>query len=299
MEILRAFERNAILHDLQSLINSKTSRPALHYKNRDEYSEKHLLGKTYTDNKNILETKSKRGWEDFKAMWRRKSPKRAWEIINTLWRKPEIRTKYEDFLNNGKRSKEEIENVPAQVDNMDPTWLVEEIDDDINLEHPDENRDASDRFMFMKRGWENINKMFLRSVNSPRLKAKRHLSEDFQNTGTITNSKRGWEDLLWKRSGMHTQSKNIHFSRKYLNNIDLSYLLVPSKMVTNNKHNSGSEQSINTRSQLDISDVELNTENNDDDNGKIDESLGLEDRNIDARMSYDILCRIFQGINSC
>lgn len=153
-------------------------------------STRPLLGKVHSYHRNVIESKSKRGWEDLNVAWRR-SPKRAWEVVNQLWRMPDIRRRYRNYFKSGKRSKEIFENVPVQPDNEDPTWMIDEIGYDIDFKQPVIGNDETDKAFFhkndLKRGWEAIGPFRRRDILLP----DKH---------TLTTGKRGWEEIAWKRN---------------------------------------------------------------------------------------------------
>lgn len=157
------------------------------------------FGRTLRNIDNTLAAKSKRGWEDFPIAWRR-SPKRALDVVRRLWRMPEIRKKYINFLKNIKRSDEVLENTPVQTDKADPTWMWDEVGYDVEEDTgAEQSKNGLIKHLLQKpakRGWEDLNSF------------KAHLFHRNPATGTARDSaakglvyKRGWEDIVWKRSG--------------------------------------------------------------------------------------------------
>lgn len=131
----------------------------------------------------------KRGWEDIPSLGST-NPKRALEVVNRLWKSPKIREIYRQYLRNGKRSKEEFEEIPVQTDNTDPTWMIDEIGYYTDEYPPElEKNDGSDAKIesFPKRGWESI--PFFHGNGRKRSQ----YSED-------TDDKRAWEPIHWKRT---------------------------------------------------------------------------------------------------
>lgn len=144
---------------------------------------------------NYLKTDSKRGWEDVPFSWRRINPKRALEVVHRLWNSPEIRRQYIHYLRNGKRSKELMEEIPVQSDNLDPTWMIDEVgyypDEYLSsLDGKSYGHELSDQEeSFQKRGWEDI--AFL---------GKRRFPEADLGSSFVNADKRGWEAINLKRT---------------------------------------------------------------------------------------------------
>lgn len=189
--------------------------------NSDFKSSRPLLSTVHSYHRNVIEAKSKRGWEDLNVAWR-KSPKRAWEAVNQLWRMPDIRRRYGNFFKGGKRSKEIFVNVPVQPDNEDPTWMIDEIGYDIDFNQPVIGNDETDKTFFnrnhLKRGWEAIGPFRRRGILLP----DKH---------TLTTGKRGWEEIAWKRNtgGMdqdivYEKEEPIYSESNNINNKMTSFL---------------------------------------------------------------------------
>ena len=144
---------------------------------------------------NDMKSDSKRGWEDVALSWRRINPKRALEVVNRLWNSPAIRRQYIHYLRNGKRSKEVMENIPVQSDNVDPTWMIDEVGY-YPADYPDSQNDAQYDDQVPKefanegkRGWEDIEHLRKRGWEDIAHLGKREW-EDIEHLG-----KRGWEDI--------------------------------------------------------------------------------------------------------
>ncbi|WAQ95482.1 hypothetical protein MAR_028172 [Mya arenaria] len=207
---------------------------------------------TYLDGSLLVETSvpgretsaNKRGWEDVSFAWRQPLHKRGWEsirglvsfprklspkralaMVRNLWRIPEIREKYKALLREGKRSDEQLVNVPVQSGDDNPTWMMDEIEYDQNgiptfmLPHDDtfsgeelgaklpaNNHYESGRFKqkdrLTKRGWEFVGNFQVgkRSSNNPNVKTSK--------------TTRGWEDMRWKRNGLRLLNGQYSLPRK-------------------------------------------------------------------------------------
>ena len=162
---------------------------------------------------NDMKSDSKRGWEDVALSWRRINPKRALEVVNRLWNSPAIRRQYIHYLRNGKRSKEVMENIPVQSDNVDPTWMIDEVGY-YPADYPDSQNDAQYDDQVPKefanegkRGWEDIEHLGKRGWEdiAHLLGKKRRSENSFSSYG-----KRGWEPINLKRTFSQEQ--------KYRNN---------------------------------------------------------------------------------
>lgn len=153
----------------------------------------------------VMKTDSKRGWEPLPPLtWVKPSPKRAFEVVHRLWNDPEIRRQYRLHLRNGKRSKEQLIDIPVQSEHTEPAWMIDEIEyhpemplADFHIERnagkghtARREQNGVNDFGAQKRFWEDIIFKDKRKFQDRQTRKDRELSSD----------KRAWEIIELKRT---------------------------------------------------------------------------------------------------